>query len=1333
MRNRMWTCLAALSGAGVVLGVMAAPASAASGGGSGPGAAHRMPPGTPARALSHAGRAGVVNPASAPDARAVCQAMKVGYAACMALVRTNTRHYGGVRPDATPPGYGPSDLQSAYNLPPGTAGSGETVAIVDAYDDPNAEADLQVYRAQYGLPVCDTANGCFQKLNQDGQASPLPPAAGSVPGSFGWDAEESLDMDMVSAICPNCHIILVEANSNANSDLYTAEDAAVATGAKFVSNSWASCEYSGETTDDAHFNHPGVVITAAGGDYAYDNQQQNCTTPSYPAASQYVTSVGGTSLTQDPSSPRGWDETAWPGTGSGCSQYEAKPAWQADTGCLNRTTDDVSAVADPNTGVAVYDTYSQAGWAVYGGTSVATPIAAATYALAGTPVPGTYPASYPYDHPSGLNDVTTGSDGSCDPLYLCTAGTGYDGPTGLGTPDGTSAFALGPHGEVTGRVVTSRGNRPLPGAEVDVGDTVTRTAADGSYTATVPAGSYQVTARLPGYAEQTVPAVSVGDGQAVTENFTLRQVPDTSLSGTVSDGSGHGWALYAKVQVLGGGPVTYTDPATGRYSLQVPEDNSYRLEVAPVAAGYQPLVTTAQVGAGPATRDVSAPVDTLACDAPGYAFTYQGSTQRFNGTTVPRHWAVVNNNGTTLGWEFDNPGGIGNETGGSGGFAIAAAGYPNRVAMDTSLQTPVVNMTGYQSPVVQFDTDLPGVPGRVAGVDLSTDGGDTWTTVWQQAGSPGIPGPSRQVISLPQAAGQARVQVRFHYIDTSGGQHWSLDNVFLGNRPCTPLPGGLVTGTVTDANTGSGIDGATVRGPGVRTVTAAMPADPHLPHGYYSLFTPSTGAQEFTATRGAYVSQAASVDVTASQTTQANFTLQAGLLKVTPGSIDVHLPAGHSRTVPVTISNTGHAPVKVTLREEAGDSAPAPGAPAAPARHGAPLRRVHGRFSPLPGVARPSPGGGQSAAPAARTPAAGAAAWTAITGYPTPVMGNAVATDTATGTVYSFGGYNGYGSSGAGYTYSPGTGQWSAAASMDYPREEPAGAIIGGKIYVTGGWDIQRFSRTVLIPQTEIYNTATGTWSQGASMPEPTAAPGVAVLNGRMYVIGGCAVGTCGQTQVQVYDPSANTWTSVAPYPEPVAWESCGAVTGKIYCAGGATSTTTSTADAFSYNPATNTWTKIASLPIDLWGSGYVSSAGQLLISGGVTSDGTVVTNQGYAYNPLAGTWSALPGSINTVYGGGSSCGFYKIGGLSGGFPSEVAEQLPGYHTCGPVNVPWVSESSTRFALSPGQRVTVRVTVRASSPGTGQPGTYTAAIDIGNATPYQVPAVPVTLHVTPGT
>jgi subtilase family serine protease len=238
---------------------------------------------------------------------------------------------------------------------------------------------------------------------------------------------------MVSAICPLCHIILVEATSASTNNLGTAVNTAVSLGAKFVSNSYGGGESSSETsTDTSFYNHPGVAVTASSGDGGFG--------PEYPAASRFVTAVGGTSLTRA-SNSRGWTETAWSGAGSGCSSFETKPTWQKDTGCSRRTIADVSAVADPNTGVAVYDTEGgDPGFEVFGGTSVASPIMASVFALAGTPTAGTYPSSYPYSHTSSLNDVTSGSNGSCSPSYLCTAGPGYDGPTGLGTPNGTGAF-----------------------------------------------------------------------------------------------------------------------------------------------------------------------------------------------------------------------------------------------------------------------------------------------------------------------------------------------------------------------------------------------------------------------------------------------------------------------------------------------------------------------------------------------------------------------------------------------------------------------------------------------------------------------------------------------------------------------------------------------------------------------------------------------------------------------------------------------------------------------------------------------------------------------------
>jgi subtilase family serine protease len=367
------------------------------------------------------------DPGSHGDPRAACSAPSHrDQAACFAVKLSNFDVSAGpsVTPNS-PYGYGPASLQSAYKLP-STRGSGRTVAIVDAYNDPNAESDLATYRRTYGLPTCTTANGCFKKVNESGGTSY--PSADS-----GWAAEESLDIDMVSAICPNCHILLVEASSSYLSDLGRSVNTAVRLGARFVSNSYGGSESSSDTSyDSQYYNHPGVAITASTGDSGYGT--------AYPAESRYVISVGGTSLTRS-SNARGWYERAWSGAGSGCSRYDSKPSWQTDSGCSRRTGADVSAVADPNTGVAVYDTYQAGGWQVYGGTSVSSPIIASTYALAGTPAYNSYPASYLYAHKSSLYDITSGSNGYCSPSYLCTAKVGYDGPTGLGTPNGIGAFS----------------------------------------------------------------------------------------------------------------------------------------------------------------------------------------------------------------------------------------------------------------------------------------------------------------------------------------------------------------------------------------------------------------------------------------------------------------------------------------------------------------------------------------------------------------------------------------------------------------------------------------------------------------------------------------------------------------------------------------------------------------------------------------------------------------------------------------------------------------------------------------------------------------------------
>ena len=378
-----------------------------------------------------------------------------GVMACLSVIKSGTRapfHADLVNPFA----YSPVNLQQAYNLVAASKGRGKgmTVAIVDGGDDPDAAGNLAAYRKEWGLPACNTATGagCVVKVNQNGKASPLPIA--DPTGS--WEVEESLDLDMVSAICPNCRILLVEAGFDTAdipeqynpgiTQFSAAENSAVALGAKFVSNSWGGPESFADQAYNGAFRHPGVAITVAAGDAGYG--------VSYPASTQFVTSVGGTSLVPASGTSRGWTESAWSGTGSGCSAIQAKPAWQAvdDTspdGCLTRTDNDVSAVADPNTGVWIYDTYPYLGqtldWESVGGTSAASPIIAAVYALAGTPKPGTYPASHLYQtgHAAHLYSATGGTNGWCETFraYLCHGEPGYDAPTGLGTPDGIAAFA----------------------------------------------------------------------------------------------------------------------------------------------------------------------------------------------------------------------------------------------------------------------------------------------------------------------------------------------------------------------------------------------------------------------------------------------------------------------------------------------------------------------------------------------------------------------------------------------------------------------------------------------------------------------------------------------------------------------------------------------------------------------------------------------------------------------------------------------------------------------------------------------------------------------------
>jgi len=352
----------------------------------------------------------------------LCGPVAANQMRCLSSIRLDTP----TLPEMASPdvifGYHPADLVSAYKLPSKTRGGGQTIGIVDAFDDPRAGHDFDRYRAVFGLPGCHRINGCYKKVNQDGVEGGYPSP------DTKWAGEISLDLDMASAICPNCRILLVEANSNSTSDLAAALDTAVRLGANVLSNSYGGTD----SSYDNHYNHPGRIIVASSGDHGFAGGT------AYPSASRFVVAVGGTSLVTA-SNNRGWTESAWKHAGSGCT-WEPKPSWQHDTLCFfTKTVADVSAVADPNTGVAMYDSYNEPGWLVGGGTSAASPIIAGVYALAANENHLHYARGLYVFH-NRLFDVVHGNNGQCAPAPLCQAGPGYDGPTGNGTPNGIGAF-----------------------------------------------------------------------------------------------------------------------------------------------------------------------------------------------------------------------------------------------------------------------------------------------------------------------------------------------------------------------------------------------------------------------------------------------------------------------------------------------------------------------------------------------------------------------------------------------------------------------------------------------------------------------------------------------------------------------------------------------------------------------------------------------------------------------------------------------------------------------------------------------------------------------------
>ncbi|HEX3510917.1 MAG TPA: IPT/TIG domain-containing protein [Solirubrobacteraceae bacterium] len=455
-------------------------------------------------------------------------------------------------------GLDPQDLQAAYAIPAG-GGATQTIAVIEAHGYEHAESDLATYRSRYGLSPCTKGTGCFTKLNENGEEGAYPPQT----GEGGWETETALDLDMASAACPECRLVLVEANDGTLHDLGTAVDVAVAHGASEVSNSYGlpeeACGEGGCEEYNAFYDHPGVVVTVSAGDEGYASSMGGFDSPSYPATVPSVVSVGGTSLRQA-SNSRGWAEEAWAepdlglGSGGGCSAVQAKPGWQVDQACQGRLDNDVAAVGACATPVSVYNSAGH-GWVDVCGTSVAAPLVAAIEAHASAFARSLPGAEAFYEDPQAASDVTAGSNGECpaEPSYLCQAEPGYDGPTGNGTPAGPLLI------ETATPIAATRSASPVTSTEATLNADVDPQGLETTYAFEYgQTSAYGASVPVP---EGSLPAVV---GPQLVQSVITRLAPETTYHFRVVAKSSTGTSYGEDQQFSTGVPaVSGIAPASG--------------------------------------------------------------------------------------------------------------------------------------------------------------------------------------------------------------------------------------------------------------------------------------------------------------------------------------------------------------------------------------------------------------------------------------------------------------------------------------------------------------------------------------------------------------------------------------------------------------------------------------------------------------------------------------------------------------------------------------------------------------------------------------------------
>jgi subtilisin family serine protease/N-acetylneuraminic acid mutarotase len=918
----------------------------------------------------------------------------------------------------------------------------------------------------------------------------------------------------------------------------------------------------------------------------------------------------------------------------------------------------------------------------YNGTSMAAPHVAGAVALLWSAAPALL------GDVSGTRLLLDGSarDAADD---QCGGDADDNNVYGEGRLDALALVDAAPRGEtglLTGQVTESGSGEPLADARLTFDGPTQRRAVtdrDGEYSVALTPGDYDMVVSRFGYDDLTVP-VTIASGATVHRDVELVPAQPVRVRGRVTDGSGHGWPLYARVELLGTPVGTFSDPTTGQFALTVPAGHTYTLRTTVQYPGYPTHVEDLTVE-GAMKHDVEVPVDATSCTAPGYTRT-GGLREDFESHRTTDRWSVADALGNGQSWTFADLDERGNRTGGTGGFAIVDSDhFGHDGTQDTTLVSPVVDLGDASDPVLEFASDFWENFGDTAEVDLSVDGGETWSNVWRAFRS--ARGPQAVQVPVPQAAGHDDVRVRFHYLRGSNDWWWQVDDVFLGEPDCAPVKGGLVVGQTRSTVTRrplTGVEVSVARSP-LAATSVGTPEDERTADGLYWLFAPGSGQQRVTATLDDHADVSERVRVRDGEIVPQDLGLRSGRLDPVPRAITVEVRQGRTAQRRVTLVNTGDAPARYDVEEVPG--------------------RPHG------------------------TPVSHAGPWESITPYPSPVA-TAVA-GVLDGTVYVAGGIT-YGQKARadGYRYDEQAQEWVRLADLPEPHNQAAGGFVDGRLVVTSGFD----QHDQVTAATSVYDPGTDTWTQGAANPRPWVAQGSAVLEGRLYVVGGCGVNAdCSHSDVLVYDPAADTWTRAADYPQAIGWASCGGIAGKVYCAGGygtnADGTRSDGLATFAYDPAADEWTRVADLPIDLWGSAAAVDSDRLVMVGGITNKGSARTAESFAYDPRDDEWSRLPEGPYPFYRSTGVCGMTMIGGADDrAWGVANVERLPYGGDCEPAHDrTWLRTSGGSGQVAGDRSRTLKLTFDARR--VSGPGVYDAYLRFREDTPYATAPVRVRLVV----